>query len=241
MDFGWRFAFGHPFETDKDFDHATDTFRISPKRLRDGPAAEAFDDRSWREVDCRTIGPSNCPSTPRESQPRYKAIGRNFPQTSVGWYRKKFLVPKSDFGRRISVEFDGIHRDAVVWVNGFYLGRESNGYIGCRYDVTDYLNYGGENTVAVRVDATLEKAGSTKAPGSTACLAGKNRSVCTSNKTGSASSPRWRRFGGDRRRNVDRQRGKSDRVFTVGTRSWTTRARPSRRPLEKVSLGPVRR
>ncbi|HUK82836.1 MAG TPA: beta-galactosidase GalA, partial [Verrucomicrobiae bacterium] len=47
--------------------------------------------------------------------------------------------------------------DSQVWVNGFYLGRESSGYSGFGYDVTDYLNYGGTNTIAVRVDATLEE------------------------------------------------------------------------------------
>ncbi|HLP26456.1 MAG TPA: beta-galactosidase GalA, partial [Acidobacteriota bacterium] len=48
-------------------------------------------------------------------------------------------------------------RDAIVFVNGFYLGRQLSGSTSFRYDITDYLNYGGENVVAVRVDVTLEE------------------------------------------------------------------------------------
>ncbi|HSH95438.1 MAG TPA: beta-galactosidase GalA, partial [Roseimicrobium sp.] len=57
----------------------------------------------------------------------------------------------------IALDFDGVFRDSQVWVNGFYLGRESSGYNSFGYDVSDYLNYGGRNTVAVRVDASLEE------------------------------------------------------------------------------------
>ena len=60
-------------------------------------------------------------------------------------------------GRRISLEFDGVFRDSIVWVNGFYLGRQASGYTGFTYDISDYLNYGGNNVIAVRVDASLEE------------------------------------------------------------------------------------
>src|SRR5208282_5840656 len=54
-------------------------------------------------------------------------------------------------------EFDGVYRDAAVFVNGFYMGKEESGYNNFHYDITDELNYGSENTVAVRVDATMEE------------------------------------------------------------------------------------
>jgi len=87
----------------------------------------------------------------------YHTVGWKYPETSVGWYRKKFEIPASDLGRKISIQFDGIFRDATVWVNGFYLGHEQSGYASQDYDMSDYLNYGGENVVAVRVDASLEE------------------------------------------------------------------------------------
>lgn len=85
------------------------------------------------------------------------AIGRNFPENSVGWYRKVMHIPAADRGRRIALEFDGVYRNSVVWVNGHYIGTEPSGYSGFRYDITDYLNFGGANVIAVRADATMEE------------------------------------------------------------------------------------
>jgi beta-galactosidase len=159
MDFGWRFAFGHPSDPARDFDHATGYFSYVAKAgYGDGPAAATFDDRGWRQLDLPHDWAVEAPFDPHGSPSHgFKAIGRNFPERSIGWYRKTFTIPASDLGRRISVEFDGVFRDSVVWVNGFYLGRQPSGYTSFHYDLTDYLNYGGDNVIAVRVDATMEE------------------------------------------------------------------------------------
>ncbi|HEY5039594.1 MAG TPA: sugar-binding domain-containing protein, partial [bacterium] len=159
MDFGWRFAFGHPTDPDKDYGHTTGFFSYFAKAGGgDGPADPKFDDRAWRLLNLPHDWAVELPFSEKGSYSHgFKAMARNFPEASVGWYRKNFFIPKTDQGRRISVEFDGVHRDSVVWVNGFYMGRESSGYSNFRYDITDVLNYGGDNTVAVRVDATLEE------------------------------------------------------------------------------------
>ncbi len=159
MDANWRFAFGHPFDPTRDFEHATGYFSYFAKAgYGDGPAAARFNDSAWRLLDLphdwAVEAPFSASASPSHG---YKAIGRKFPEGSVGWYRKTFSIPASDLGRRIGVEFDGVFRDSVVWVNGFYLGRQSSGYTGFSYDLTDYLNYGGDNTIAVRVDATMEE------------------------------------------------------------------------------------
>ena len=159
MDAGWRFAFGHPYDTKKDFNHATIYFSHFAKAgYGDGPAATEFDDRGWRTLNLPHDWAVEAPFSANGSTSHgFKAIGRNFPDASVGWYRKSFSIPAADLGRRISIEFDGVFRDSVVWINGFYLGREPSGYSGFRYDLTDYLNYGGTNVIAVRVDATMEE------------------------------------------------------------------------------------
>lgn len=87
----------------------------------------------------------------------YKTVGWKYPETSVGWYRRKFYIPEGDLGKHISVRFDGIFRDAQVFCNGFYLGHEPSGYATQVYDLTEYLNYGGENLLTVRVDASTEE------------------------------------------------------------------------------------
>lgn len=159
FDGGWRFAFGHPSDAAKDFNHGTGYFSYFAKAGNgDGPADPKFDASAWREVDLPHDWAVEAPFDGRGSHSHgYKAIGRNFPERSVGWYRKTFAVPASDLGRRVALEFDGVHRDSQVWVNGFFLGRQHSGSTSFRYDITDYLNYGGENVVAVRVDVTMEE------------------------------------------------------------------------------------
>lgn len=159
MDADWRFAFGHPFDTKKDFNTGTGYFSYLAKAAYgDGAAAADFDDRHWRKLDLPHDWAVELPFDSTASKSHgYKAIGRNFPETSVGWYRKKFFVEKSDEGKRISIAFDGVYRNFSVWVNGFYLGTEPSGYTGVEYNISEYLNYGGENTVAVRADAKMEE------------------------------------------------------------------------------------
>jgi beta-galactosidase len=159
FDSGWRFALGHATDPAKDFDFATAYFSYVTKAgYGDGPASPKFDDRAWRQLDLPHDWAVEAPFAANGSHSHgYKAVGRAFPERSVGWYRKTFTVPAVDAGRRISIEFDGVFRDSQVWVNGFFLGRQASGYTGFRYDLTDYLKYGAENVVVVRADATLEE------------------------------------------------------------------------------------
>ncbi|MCC9137554.1 beta-galactosidase GalA [Pontibacter silvestris] len=159
MDFGWRFAFGHPSDTEKDFNNGTSYFSYLAKAgYGDGAADPNFDDRAWRKLDLpHDWAVEQGFSSQASFSHGFKAIGRNFPDKSVGWYRKSFDIPLSDLGRKLSVEFDGVFRDAMVWVNGHYVGTEPSGYNSFQYDITDYLNYGGNNVIAVRVDATMEE------------------------------------------------------------------------------------
>ena len=159
FDGDWRFAFGHPFDPAKDFNFGTGYFSYVAKAgYGDGPAAPGFDDRAWRRLDLPHDWAVEQEFSPKGNASHgYRAVGRTSPETSVGWYRKTFSVPSSDLGRRISIEFEGVYRDSMVWVNGFFLGRQPSGYSGFSYDMTDYLNYGGKNEVVVRADATLEE------------------------------------------------------------------------------------
>ena len=161
MDFGWRFAFGNATDPAKDFDPApaSEMFNyITKSGYARGAAQANFDDSGWRKLDLPHDWAVEAPFDERGSGSHgYKAIGKKFPERSVGWYRKSFSISASDVGRRISVDFDGVFRDSQVWVNGFYLGREASGYSSFSYDISDYLNYGGTNVIAVRVDATLEE------------------------------------------------------------------------------------
>ena len=86
-----------------------------------------------------------------------KPLGRNYPATSIGWYRKVFDVPADDLGHRFTLEFDGAFRTAMVIFNNHYLGVNMSGYAPCTFDVTDFVNYGAKNVLVVRLDATLNE------------------------------------------------------------------------------------
>ena len=76
--------------------------------------------------------------------------------TGVAWYRKIFEVPADWDGQRVRIDFDGVMRDAHVWVNGSFIGSHYSGYTGFSLDVTEFLRYGdeGRNVVLVRTDTS---------------------------------------------------------------------------------------
>lgn len=159
FDAGWRFALGHATDVTKDFDHATGGFSYFAKAgFGSGASDPRFDDSGWRQLDLPHDWAVELPFSKDGSHSHgYKAIGRKFPQNSVGWYRKSFHIPASDLGKRISLEFDGVFRDSIVWLNGHYLGTEESGYSSFARNITEIVNYGGDNVVTVRVDASLEE------------------------------------------------------------------------------------
>lgn len=159
MNFDWKFSYGHPSDVKRDFNVGTSYFTYLAKAgYGDGAASQDFDDRAWRTLDVPHDWAAEADFSPNASHSHgYKTIGPGFPDKSVGWYRKDFFIPSSDDGKRIFIEFDGVFRDAKVWVNGFYCGHEPSGYHSFSFDVSEYLNYGGDNVVAVRVDASMEE------------------------------------------------------------------------------------
>jgi beta-galactosidase len=159
IDKDWRFSFGHLYDTQKDFNHATGYFSYLTKTgYGDGPAAQNFDDRAWRKLDLpHDWAVEQSFSEKGSFSHGFKTAGKGFPEKSIGWYRKKINIPESDKGRIISLKFEGVFRNSKVFFNGYYLGTEESGYNGFEYDVTAYVNYGGENTIVVRADASMEE------------------------------------------------------------------------------------
>ena len=159
IDANWRFAFGHAYDTGKDFNHGTAYFSYLAKTGNgDGPAAKTFDDRAWRVLNLpHDWAVEQSFSENASFSHGFKTVGKGFADRSIGWYRKTVTIPDSDLGRIITLKFDGVFRNSKVWFNGHYLGTEESGYNGFEYDVTAYVNYGGENSIAVRVDASMEE------------------------------------------------------------------------------------
>ena len=161
LDDGWKFAFGNAADPKKDFGCGTEYFNYLTKANsihNEGPYAANFNDSTWQEVKVPHDWVSILPYADAASHSHgYKTVGYKYPETSVGWYRKTINIPACDLGKHIALQFDGIFRNARVWFNGFYMGTEPSGYATQVYDVTEYVNYGGDNLICVRADATLEE------------------------------------------------------------------------------------
>jgi beta-galactosidase len=125
-----------------------------------------FDDANWRRLDLPhdwavELDFSQAPhvNTDNKAAPRYQQ-SHGFRDidaskgTNIGWYRRSFDLPSSDAGKTLSIDFDGVYRNSLVWLNGHCLGRYPSGYSSFSYDITKYAKPGERNTLVVRVDAS---------------------------------------------------------------------------------------
>ena len=155
LDFKWRFHLGHADDPAQDFDFGREhEFQKTGDFFK--PSHPDFDDSDWRAIDLPHDWAVELPfhEDPWLTTHGSKPLGRTYPATSIGWYRRVFDVPTGDLGKCLSIEFDGVFRDSMVALNGNFLGRNISGYAPFRYDITDHANYGGKNVLVVRVDAT---------------------------------------------------------------------------------------
>jgi beta-galactosidase len=155
LDFGWRFHLGNADDPTLDFGYGRDgEYQKTGDFFK--PSRPDFDDSGWEAVDLPHDWAVALPfqKDPWLTTHGSKPLGRTYPATSIGWYRRVFDIPASDLGRRLSLEFDGVFRNSIAALNGNFLGRNMSGYAPFRYDITDHAHYGGRNVLVVRVDAT---------------------------------------------------------------------------------------
>lgn len=120
-------------------------------KVGDEPGAKepVFDDTRWETVNVPHDG------SIRGVFDRKTGTRENgFRPRHIGWYRKTFTIPYDIKGKQVSIEFEGVYRDAEVWINGVYLGKQLNGYIGFTYDITRHIISEKENVISVRYDNT---------------------------------------------------------------------------------------
>ena len=156
FDFGWKFFQGHATDPARDLGFGMGQGDFA-KSGDFGFATKKFDDSAWRSLDLPHDWAVELPFVHDDilQSHGYKPLGRRYPESSVGWYRRTFEIPNEDAGRRVVVEFDGAFRDALVFLNGYFIGRNNNGYAPFRFDVADFLNYGAPNFLVVRMDASF--------------------------------------------------------------------------------------
>lgn len=164
----WRFHLGHATDIARDFGFGRDQRTFAKAGVGTADAAmPGFDAQGWADInvphDWAVTLPYAPPDMPVPKDERdavaahgYRAIGRDFPENSIGWYRRDLPVGRADRGRAVWLEFDGVFRDSIVFVNGYIVGGSASGYAPFRVDIGDFLDYeGGPNVLTLRVDASL--------------------------------------------------------------------------------------
>ncbi len=130
LDADWRFHLGDITPTDQ-------------------VIADKFDDSQWQHIDVPhdyVLGGKYTNSDDHAQR------GHGYLPYDVGWYRKTIVIPASDKGKILTLDFDGVFRASDVWLNGQHLGKHPSGYTPFSYDITKLAKLGSENTIVVRVD-----------------------------------------------------------------------------------------
>ena len=112
----------------------------------EGSEMPDFDDSAWQKIhvphDWAISGPFN---------PQENGYAGKLPWKGVGWYRKIFMLKKSDSVRRVYFDFDGVMAFPKIYVNGKLAGEWDYGYMSFCVDATPYIK-AGTNVIAVRAD-----------------------------------------------------------------------------------------
>lgn len=108
---------------------------------------KGFDDTSWEDINIPHDWSVKYPFDIKNSS------GTGYLAGGIGFYRKKFFLPKELEGKRVYVIFDGVYNNSMVWCNSYYLGKRPNGYTEIIYDITDSASFGDvPNVLTVKVE-----------------------------------------------------------------------------------------
>ncbi|MDO5396348.1 MAG: discoidin domain-containing protein [bacterium] len=72
------------------------------------------------------------------------------------WYRNSFTVPQDREGKKVCLNFQAINWKADVYLNGSFIGDINGAFTRAGFDITDYVNYGGENYLAVLIHCNTD-------------------------------------------------------------------------------------
>ncbi|MEG8025371.1 glycoside hydrolase family 2 TIM barrel-domain containing protein [Sphingomonas aurantiaca] len=173
---GWRFHLGHASDPAKDFGFGRSHDTYAKSGDVGTPVAEPkFDDATWDAVSLphdwavdlpfERFGPAGSEADRTGAFQGFKPVGRMWPATSVGWYRRVVPLAKTDARRRLLLQFDGVARDCIVILNGFVVGANESGYAPFEIDVTDFAKPGEDNILVIRCDVSLGEAWSYEGAG----------------------------------------------------------------------------
>jgi beta-galactosidase len=117
-------------------------WRYSPK-TSDAAHERAFDDSRFARV---TVPHTNV------RLPWHSFDDKDYEFVSI--YRRHFRLPAGTRGRRVFVDFEGVMTASTVWLNGARLGEYKGGFTPFSFELTEKLDWAGDNVLAVEVDST---------------------------------------------------------------------------------------
>jgi beta-galactosidase len=119
-----------------------------------GAELAGFDDSAWQSV---SVPHDWSIAGPFDKENKSGGAGAFLPG-GVSFYRLHIALPKTDAGKKIFVEFDGVMAHSKVWMNGKLLGERPNGYVSFGYEVTGAARFGADNVLVVRTDTSQQPA-----------------------------------------------------------------------------------
>ena len=149
----WQFSY---YESPDDFDAGEDTLFFR----------EDFDDSSWDQIYVPSVWQTEGYDHPIYTNTTQK-FARNFGNEDIGYprdlpkaptvynpiglYRRTFQIPQFWDGMRVYLDFEGVNSAFYLWVNGVQVGYAEDSFTTDEFDITPYIRYGEENTIAVKV------------------------------------------------------------------------------------------
>jgi beta-galactosidase len=78
--------------------------------------------------------------------------GHGYLPVYPAWYERDLNLPESDRDKNVWLDFGGVYRDAIVFINGKFVAQHPGGYTAFRLNITSEVRFGQPNTIAVFVD-----------------------------------------------------------------------------------------
>jgi beta-galactosidase len=150
MNKGWSFKYLAPYS--KEASTVLDEYFYKNNQLKsvgwkkDTLMQLSFNDSAWRKIN---VPHDFVIESPHDKNA--KDTYRGFFELGLGMYRKTFDLSETDKGKRLWIRFEGVYRDAHVFLNGFKLIEHESGYTPFRVDISDVVHYGNEKNILLVV------------------------------------------------------------------------------------------
>ncbi|MBC7329766.1 discoidin domain-containing protein [bacterium] len=108
----------------------------------------------WDKVPIRIPSPWNVNSFSRGEGGDFRlfpSYPEDWEKYLIGWHRRTFTIPPVMEGMRLFLRFEAVHYYCEVYLNGKKVGAHEGGFTPFEFDITDFVNWQGENELLVGV------------------------------------------------------------------------------------------